>query len=265
MAIRKSSLAAIAVLLPLFGSGQSDKPPKASPADEFQALDGSFKQQRDEFTKAYQAAKSDAEREQAVKNFGERAAQQRFAVGFRQLVEKYPDDPVALRSLGWLLSYDPGGEEIARAVDSLGTDLLQSEQMATICQSLRYRPWPVGNKLLRTLLEKNRHRTVQGHARYSLAQSLQAEAERTGQVNPRAAALNEEAERLLKEVVEQFADVPDFGATLGKTAAAQLFELRNLAIGRTAPEIEGEDIDSKPFKLSDYRGKVVLLDFWGTW
>jgi cytochrome oxidase Cu insertion factor (SCO1/SenC/PrrC family) len=37
------------------------------------------------------------------------------------------------------------------------------------------------------------------------------------------------------------------------------------AIGRPAPEIEGEDLDGKTFKLSDYRGKVVVLDFWGNW
>ena len=36
-------------------------------------------------------------------------------------------------------------------------------------------------------------------------------------------------------------------------------------IGNQAPEISGEDIDGTPFKLSDYRGKVVVLDFWGDW
>jgi peroxiredoxin len=41
-----------------------------------------------------------------------------------------------------------------------------------------------------------------------------------------------------------------------------LFELRQLAIGKQAPEIEGQDQDGERFKLSDYRGKVVLLDFW---
>jgi hypothetical protein len=36
-------------------------------------------------------------------------------------------------------------------------------------------------------------------------------------------------------------------------------------VGSPAPEIEAEDLDGKNFKLSDYRGKVVLLDFWGHW
>jgi peroxiredoxin len=34
-------------------------------------------------------------------------------------------------------------------------------------------------------------------------------------------------------------------------------------VGRPAPETEGPDADGKFFRLSDYRGKVVLLDFWG--
>jgi hypothetical protein len=42
-------------------------------------------------------------------------------------------------------------------------------------------------------------------------------------------------------------------------------EPEHLAIGREAPEIEGNDVDGVPFKLSDYRGKIVVLDFWGNW
>jgi len=37
------------------------------------------------------------------------------------------------------------------------------------------------------------------------------------------------------------------------------------AIGELAPDIEAEDIDGVPFKLSDYRGYVIVLDFWGDW
>jgi len=36
-------------------------------------------------------------------------------------------------------------------------------------------------------------------------------------------------------------------------------------IGNTAPEITGNDLEGKPMKLSEFRGKVVMLDFWGFW
>jgi len=36
-------------------------------------------------------------------------------------------------------------------------------------------------------------------------------------------------------------------------------------VGQDAPEIQGADLDGAPFKLSDYRGKVVMLAFWGDW
>jgi peroxiredoxin len=38
-----------------------------------------------------------------------------------------------------------------------------------------------------------------------------------------------------------------------------------LKVGDAAPEIVGEDIHGKPMKLSDFQGKVVVLDFWGDW
>ena len=44
-----------------------------------------------------------------------------------------------------------------------------------------------------------------------------------------------------------------------------IYAIENLKIGGTAPEIAANDLDGVPFKLSDYRGKAVLLDFWGYW
>jgi thiol-disulfide isomerase/thioredoxin len=37
------------------------------------------------------------------------------------------------------------------------------------------------------------------------------------------------------------------------------------AVGKASMDFEFENIDGKKLKLSDFKGKYVLLDFWGTW
>ena len=36
-------------------------------------------------------------------------------------------------------------------------------------------------------------------------------------------------------------------------------------LGELAPDIVGEDLEGMPLRLSDYRGKVVVVDFWANW
>jgi len=38
-----------------------------------------------------------------------------------------------------------------------------------------------------------------------------------------------------------------------------------MEVGKTAPEIKGKDVNGKAIKLSDFKGKVVVLDFFGDW
>ena len=52
---------------------------------------------------------------------------------------------------------------------------------------------------------------------------------------------------------------------LSMRARGPRFAEEHLKEGMVAPEIEGVDLFGEPFKLSDYRGKVVMLDFWGDW
>jgi thiol-disulfide isomerase/thioredoxin len=54
-------------------------------------------------------------------------------------------------------------------------------------------------------------------------------------------------------------------STFGQIARRAIFDIRHLSIGQVAPDIVGEDTKGRPMKLSDYRGKVVLLSFWATW
>jgi thiol-disulfide isomerase/thioredoxin len=54
------------------------------------------------------------------------------------------------------------------------------------------------------------------------------------------------------------------------TEAARVFktsldELKHTGIGATAPDFTENDVKGVPVKLSSFRGKYVLLDFWASW
>ena len=53
-----------------------------------------------------------------------------------------------------------------------------------------------------------------------------------------------------------------FRGTVGSVAKGELFDMRHLSVGKPVPDVDGEDQDGQKFKISDYKGKVVLLDFW---
>ncbi len=142
-------------------------------------------------------------------------------------------------------------------------------------------------RLLRRIVESNPDRSSRGRACYSLARyqiGLAKEVSRL-KLDPRGSLeywvtrlgrdraeqlngfdplqLNGDAERLLEQIVRDYADVttPWAATPLGQQAKSALLELRGSSIGRVAPEIVGDDVEGKAMKLSDHRGKVVLLIF----
>jgi peroxiredoxin len=147
---------------------------------------------------------------------------------------------------------------ITQATDRIVEDHLDQEPLLGLAARFAEFPHDAGRAFLRQLLEKSPHRDVQGVACYSLAQALE---KKTG--NQPA----EEAEivTLLERVMRDFDNVFLNGERLGSLAKPRLFEKKYLGIGKPAPEIEGSDAEGATFKLSDFRGKVVLLDFWADW
>jgi peroxiredoxin len=51
----------------------------------------------------------------------------------------------------------------------------------------------------------------------------------------------------------------------GNGSDADTYVEGNIADGDKAPEFSLVDINGNKVKLSDYKGKIVLLDFWATW
>jgi hypothetical protein len=234
----------------------ADKP--GTPAEQFQALTKEWDTTLADLQKQFRAAKTDEEKQkirekgqELMKKLPERAI---------DLAEKNAKDPVAIDALTWVLTRVRSEEMMDRVLETLGKDHLESPHLGKACEQLAEMPWPAVEKFLRAAVAKSKNKGVQGLATFGLAKHLQSRAEEEGDA-AKADQLNKEAEKLFEAVMAKYADVNGSEGPIGKSAKTAL----SLAVGRETPDIEGQDADSKKFKLSDYRGKVVLLDFWGHW
>jgi hypothetical protein len=165
-------------------------------------------------------------------------------------------------------------------------DHLRSDRLGPICLRISSGFRREHEAFLRTLLERSPHKKVRGLACLALAQFLNNRLQRLDQVKEQPALAREyealfgedylaesqrqdrarvarEIEALFEQAGKKYGDekIP-YAGTVAEKAKAELFEFRYLLVGKEAPDIEGVDQDGKRFKLSDYRGKVVLLDFW---
>jgi len=221
---------------------------------------------QDEYSNAYsawlgklKAAKDDATREaiQASHPANE------FAPLFVAYAEEHARTDFAWQALSWVTSQLREGEHLAAAVELLARDHATDERLVDVCSSLRSSPDAGVSRGLRAIIEKSPSRDVQGVASFNLGVQLRGRANLAA--GEAAAKLVAEYEKLMQTVQANYADVEMFGTTLDSWATGELFEYKNLQIGMPAPNIEGEDIDGVPFQLADYRGKVVMIDFWGHW
>jgi thiol-disulfide isomerase/thioredoxin len=261
--MRLTSLLIVAQLATFVIAAADEQTPTAK--EEFQAL---LKNQRDAqaaFSQAYQAAKTKAEKDKVSKELGRQSLPQSYSDAFANLIEKYPNDPVALKALDWLMQRDPSSSATRRAVSAIGDELLQSPEMVDLCRILGLRSGPSSELLLRKLVEKSPHREVKAQASFAQCSQLKNQLDRWRGKPDALPPLRARLEGSLRDVMDKYGDVQDFRGTLKDSAEAMLFEVQYLSIGSTAPDIDGTDLEETPLKLSDFRGKVVLLVFWGTW
>jgi hypothetical protein len=156
------------------------------------------------------------------------------------------------------------GKRYARQFAENYLGRMKPARIARLCQALGYSTDDVSETLLRALLARDARREVQGLAGLTLAQELKRRLEMTPTPGEATASrVRAEVEKLLRRASDEFGDVQlAAGGTVGAKAQLELDDVLHLSVGEVAPEIEGQDQDGKAFKLSDYRGKVVLLDFW---
>lgn len=186
------------------------------------------------------------------------------------LAKEFPADPAALDAIQKALQYGRGDGLSADLIGIVKKHHLGSPKLSNLLNFLMQDESAPAADLLKTIAAEATDPKVKGPATFALVnQQLEKLTGYTSQATKADyAELKPELEKQLDLVAKEYADITFGRGKLG----AQVTQLRerlkkaeSLLIGSVAPEIKAEDIDGKEFKLSDYRGKVVMLDFWGDW
>lgn len=223
-------------------------------------------------------------------------AYERFAATALNVARDFPKDPAALEALEFVLRSTAATEgEAGKLRDEALALILRDHRLSPELSNLVY--WmshlyaDSAEKTLARIADDSPHRAIRGRAAWRLAEALATKAEmarliralpellddpelahrknrlkQLRTIDPNAVA--RKAEEWYVKVREKYADVTWYEGskdTLGPSAESGLFALRHLALGKVAPDIDGEDLDGKRFHLQDYRGKVVVLIFCGHW
>lgn len=193
------------------------------------------------------------------------AARQIFAI-----VDQHPGDPASLDGLVWIiqtaneLQSREARHHRETAFHKLEAYVTKSEFL-NACPTLMRSATPAGDKLLERAIKNSREDDVRGLAALALGFSLAKQSEEAPLGSKAQLDLGQAAEFQLDRVTKEFANLVYRESTLGEMAKAELHRIRALAKGRAAREIEGVDLNGQSLKLSEFRGKVVLLDFWANW
>jgi len=220
--------------------------------------------------KEIQAEKDAAERSKLIAEY--RKIPTTFAPKLLALAKTDPKDPAAF---GAAMTAVTGGSEkvAADAADFLIANYADDERLTADVPQLASSEG--GRKVLATLGEKSKNKAVRGHAKFALVQHLIEDTDypRGRPPLPPAAAAKKyaEAEATLKTLVAEYGDekVPagrNKTATIAESAKKLDFFINNLTVGKKAPVVECATLeDGNKAKISDYKGKVVVLDIWATW
>jgi len=243
---------ALTVSVAIASRGQTTAPSGAAAEKEFRQVAQDFDKSMEEFSKAYQGAKTDAERQKIFSDLYPKP--QKYADRLLAIARENPKSGVALDSLVWLISHGTPPQTESEALKILATDFADNPKVAQqIVPRLQWSSSAEARQLIEAVIDKAPDAAGKGTAKLTLAVYLKN--------NGNA----KDAEKLLDEVAANYADVKFGSSSLADAARAELFEIRDLAVGKPAPEIVGQSVNGTAMKLSDYRGKVVVLDFFGDW
>lgn len=262
----QNCVAALVVLF-FFGvsmSAQDSRPTSRSSEEpsEVRRLEDAWKEAKKLHDKKLKEATTGPERAELIRHPPDAEA---WHPKFWAIVDRDPGSADAFDALLVILKNAEGDEEL-RAVEHLATRHSAAVDFARLPKILAARSTPLTQKSVERLIGDIADRKFAAWLAVDLARRLTTAS--YVDMSEESQTARKEAIRLWTRCRDEFADAETSHFPAEKTkdvAGGYLFELEHLALGMKAPELIGTDAENSKFAISDYRGKVLCLIFWGFW
>lgn len=131
---------------------------------------------------------------------------------------------------------------------------LKKPGIATFCIALAESGGPKALSVLEKVIEENPDETTQGMAALAASMLLKDLGEAPEVMKKRLT--------YLRKAIIQASDQKIGDTSVADIVTDELYVIRFLAKGRIAPELSGTDVGGRVVRLSDLKGKIVILLFW---
>ena len=237
------------------------KPAKpATAAERLEALKAEQKKTMDDYMAAAREAAAKAKEAQAagkpVPAMAMRPDMAPLLAKAKAAAADYAGTDDAVPFLLFLVQTGGSKEDLVAALDTLTDKHLGHASLGELGQMILFLPRIVPEdkaKVFTERLAKSPNADVRGWLALARHQETIDKADRDGEAY-------KTAKMELQKAAELAADTRLKGEIQGAIDIREKY-----GAGNVAPDIEGQDLDGVAFKLSDYKGKVVFLDFWGDW
>ena len=223
----------------------------------FEEFRAHFRSEMQAFTKRYRTSKDKAE-----------AAKTRPTVEiYHTVLSKFVAEATAEEAdeiLSWWWHGSRGRRDAELMSQLLIDHHIESEMVRKFAPRIGWNLEPEkAEPLLRRVIEASNVKSVQAITSFSLLQLLLTKAETAE--GEAAESLQTEIESLTQTIKTEYAEFTDLADVSLGDRLEGIETARQLVVGKPVPDIVGSDLDGVEFKLSDYKGKVVLISFWGYW
>ena len=171
-----------------------------------------------------------------------------------EMIDGDPKNPKMFRALKWIARTTRGRGLEQKHYTNLEENYFHQDKIGEVALALTHSRLPEAQEFITKVIEESESKNARGMAIYARALGMEHDKAKAAEY----AALN-------KTLIDDYPNLMVRGENVAESLKEKQKEASKFEVGKVAPDTIGKDVDGNEMKLSDYRGKVVLFDFWGDW